>query len=927
MLAQLAVGLAAATLALTAHVAGFTQRLEWWAFDARTRWFSAGQGPSDRIAIVAIDDAALRTVQRWPWDRRLLAEAVRELTLAGADVIALDILFDEPQRPRWIGDDDDEPTRLVRDDDELAQAIAEHGRVLLAARFPLVDEDPLHDEPTRDGPVRIDLSDVWRHARAMPGFWRLTDDEALQRLAQHLLPGDELAAARGPGWDMLRLRYQQLLTIRESARTSSVPHPHDGGRWAYADEPRPPIRTLARSAAGIASVSYDSPDADGALRRVPVFKLHGARLWPLLGVSAAALAEADSPAALEVTRNSVRIRAPGGAPGPRVPLARSEVGADPVEGVHIITWPRAARGWQEQFARNGRHAEIPIGWVLEPRRLARAVHDNAAVIDNTVRHASLFLGAPTIDEQYQARAETLANTDPTDPRWTQALNAQRPAWREAAAQAAEYLDMLGGDIDAVRTQDEAAADLLDVLVNRLPDAIGDRIDRGVERIEHAREDLRERAGGKICFIGWTATGAAADFVPTSIDPHTPGVHVHAATANAMLTGYARRPAPVWIDLSALAALGALGAFVGVKAGVVTGPFWVLALSTAWFLIASTFLWQRGMMVAAAVGPALACAAGWLAVVLDRLLVEQRARRRTEERFRSYVSPDVVDILVENPRLDSMAPQKRELTVLFSDIEGFTTIAERLGSTRTAELLAVYLGAMTRILQDTGATLDKYLGDGILAFWGAPIDDPLHATHACQAVIRMLDEVERMNRDGEFGDLRIRVRVGLAAGDLMVGDFGNPPLRSSYTVIGDAANLAARLEAANKIFGTDTLASQRVRQLAESSPAADRFLWRPIGRIVVKGRTGWEMISQLLRPADADRARAQEWIRATTEAVEAYIASDFDRCLAACDTLEQRFGDALLARAYRRSVETARQAAQTDELTHDGFSGTIVLTEK
>src|SRR5690606_20825400 len=165
------------------------------------------------------------------------------------------------------------------------------------------------------------------------------------------------------------------------------------------------------------------------------------------------------------------------------------------------------------------------------------------------------------------------------------------------------------------------------------------------------------------------------------------------------------------------ALTGFGGIVAARrASVWLAPVLVGAVLALSFLFAGAVVWDLGARRAAVAAPMAAAAASWLAVLLHRLLVEQRLRRRTEERFRAYVSPDVVDELVNNPQLDSMTPQRRELSIMFCDVAGFTAIAERLGAEGTAKFLTAYLGRMTDTLLRHNATIDKYLGDGIMAFW-------------------------------------------------------------------------------------------------------------------------------------------------------------------------------------------------------------------
>jgi adenylate cyclase len=284
-----------------------------------------------------------------------------------------------------------------------------------------------------------------------------------------------------------------------------------------------------------------------------------------------------------------------------------------------------------------------------------------------------------------------------------------------------------------------------------------------------------------------------------------------------------------------------------------------------------------------------------------------------------VSPDVVDILVNNPSMSSMAPVRRELTIFFSDIASWTTLAERLGTEGIGKFLATYLKEMTDILQNNRATIDKYLGDGIMAFWGAPVADPDHARHAVEAVIEMQQALERMNRNGDFGPAgSITVRIGLAAGEVNVGDFGNPPNKSSYTVIGDAANLAARLESANKQFGSLILISDRVKQLM-----GVELPMRLMGRVVVKGKTEPETLWEPIGSRTPRGERTPAWITASNDAVEAYIRGDFLASRRLFDVLEQTFDEPVLADLYRHSMD----AVEAEGGPGENFDGSIVLKEK
>ncbi|MEM8835008.1 MAG: CHASE2 domain-containing protein [Planctomycetota bacterium] len=461
---------------------------------------------------------------------------------------------------------------------------------------------------------------------------------------------------------------------------------------------------------------------------------------------------------------------------------------------------------------------------------------------------------------------------------------------------------------------------LHLFVERAPLAVAE-IDAGIERIDELRKKrFRNLFGGKIVFIGWTATGVDADFISTSIDTKTPGVYVHMAVANALLTEHTLRMASRWADVLTVLGAGILATFVAVRFGVAIGPQVLVLLALAGTAISGVFFWDSQNLVTPLGAPLVSGFVSWLAVSMHRLFVEEVGRKRTEERFKSYVSPEVVDILVNNPNLDTMKPTKKEVTVMFSDIAGFTSLTEKLGTEQIAEMLATYLGAMTEELQIHKATIDKYIGDAVMAFWGAPLDDPDHARHAAEACLAQLDRLDLLNSSHAFakeaGELQIR--LGLATGVVNVGDFGNPPNKSAYTVIGDTVNLAARLESGSKQFGTTVTISQRTRDLI-----GEDILVRPLGRIVVKGKSEPESLFELIGHRTPKGERTLDWIQLTEESVLAYITGKFDDCLAGFDQLEREFGEKALTGIYRSSIEMIRAQGGPGE----EFDGAVVLTDK
>lgn len=920
---QWAIGLTLTAIIGALHLLGHTEYLERPLEDLHMRmWRLAAPTPTDKVVVAAIDDRGAETIGRWPWPRRYLAEAIDEISAAGASVIALDITLDTPQVPEHPEGVEDP----IDNDAILAEAIRAHGRVVLATSFMYarIDELRLYDVATARTAEFIDVLDAIATDPA------ISDGALLSRLLPHALP-------RGPEMDDLMQKAERARTLIRYGGASSRHVPEPRRDWIRSIAPRPPESAFADAAKMLASVSFAGGDSDGGVRRIPLWTQVQDRLYPTLGLAAIAVHWGVGPDDIRIEGDSVYVPRPDGA---RVRLRThravlkdiSDVGAR--DGMMYVVWPRVGwsapdrelRGWRWQFAREVRRddaatfepGEVSLARIIESSRLLGRVRDNIRDLHRGLRAADAALGGMPFDmDEYAQRSAALLALTPHDEGWTPALEALREPCAAAVEHARWLLESFEGE-EELSEDDAALRAVCEQVIGVVPIAIRE-IERGGENLVEWRRQLRERMNGAVCFVGWTSTGAAADFVPTAISPRTPGVLVHAALVSSILTPHMAITRTPLLDLPALLLLGALGALIGVRLpGFIGLPALALTMLT-WLAINHLLFWDRAGMLVATAAPFLAATLSWLGVTLHQLLVEERSRRRTEARFRSYVSPDVVDILVNNPGLDSMAPQKRELTVMFTDIAGFTTLSERLGTERTSAVLSAYLGRMTDILQANRATLDKYLGDGIMSFWGAPIEDAEHARHAVDAALAMFDALDEMNSRGDFGDAGALVtRIGVATGEVNVGDFGNPPHKSAYTVIGDAVNLAARLESANKQLGTRCLLQRRTLDLAGTGVRT-----RPIGRLRLVGKNEWVEVHELIGPRTPKGDRTDEWVRLTTSTVNAFWSGDLDACERGLGMLEQQFDERKLVEIYRQATGALRDAGgpATD------FDGAITLVEK
>lgn len=240
--------------------------------------------------------------------------------------------------------------------------------------------------------------------------------------------------------------------------------------------------------------------------------------------------------------------------------------------------------------------------------------------------------------------------------------------------------------------------------------------------------------------------------------------------------------------------------------------------------------------------AVVVALTYAATVIYQYLTESQQKKVIRGFFNAYVNPEVVDQLISNPSFARLGGEKRELTMLFSDIKGFTKFSEALEPEDLVILLNEYLGAMTEIVLKTGGTLDKYVGDAVVAFWNAPIPMPDHAKRAAEAAIQMQEKLVELREKwkGE-GKPEVLTRIGLNTGKVIVGNMGSQA-RFSYTAMGDAMNLASRLEGANKAFGTYILISEFTQKIIEPY-----FQTREMATITVQGKeqpiTVYELVSR------------------------------------------------------------------------------------
>jgi adenylate cyclase len=359
--------------------------------------------------------------------------------------------------------------------------------------------------------------------------------------------------------------------------------------------------------------------------------------------------------------------------------------------------------------------------------------------------------------------------------------------------------------------------------------------RGLER-------LKDRA----VFIGATAPGLF-DLRVTPVSTIMPGVEKHAnVAANLLDRRFIVRP--VWgefVEAGAIVLFPLLLAFV-VPAMRPYPSIAMTAVIWAALFVISHAGFRRGLWINL-VYPSIALLLTFVAITVYRFLFEERQRQYTRRAFQQYVSPEVVERIMQNPQALQFGGELRNLTVLFSDIRDFTTFTEKHDPHVVVQMLREYLTEMTRIVIEEGGTLDKYIGDAVMAEFGAPIAYPDHALRGCRAALRMAAEVERLTAKWTAeGKEPFRIGLGVNTGNMVVGNLGSEQL-FDYTVIGDEVNLGARLESLNKDYQTD---KHIIISDGTYESAGDAIDVRRLGEVKVKGKTRPVVVYELLGLAGA-----------------------------------------------------------------------------
>jgi adenylate cyclase len=396
----------------------------------------------------------------------------------------------------------------------------------------------------------------------------------------------------------------------------------------------------------------------------------------------------------------------------------------------------------------------------------------------------------------------------------------------------------------------------------------------------------DRFSRRLAIIGTSAAGLL-DLKTTPNDPNMPGVEIHAQVLESILSNsmLSQPNYTIAVELGAALVLGAaiivLAPILGPMLLLLFGATFVaLLIGTSWYLFA-----EQKLLIDFTF-PLLSSLLIYLTLVFTNFVKEQAQRRQIRSAFGQYLSPTLVEQLAQSPEKLVLGGEARDMTIMFSDVRGFTTISEiyKDDPQGLTALMNSFLTPLTNAIIDRKGTIDKYMGDAIMAFWNAPLYDPTHELNACEAALDMLERVERLNGEREAAAkangtrfIPINIGVGINTGRCVVGNMGSD-LRFDYSVLGDSVNLASRLEGQCKSYGLPIIIGSKT-----ANAAKDKFALLELDFIAVKGKKEPEVVYSIVGRNDlANSGRFQRWRELNMNMLSRYRSRDWVGALAAVE---------------------------------------------
>jgi len=378
--------------------------------------------------------------------------------------------------------------------------------------------------------------------------------------------------------------------------------------------------------------------------------------------------------------------------------------------------------------------------------------------------------------------------------------------------------------------------------------------------------------GKIVLIGATAPNLHDDVIVPISEKAMPGVEVNANLVQSILT---RDFLNKQDNLTSIAIIFLFSLITGLllfRFRILIVTIFLAALFVSYIFI-SIYIFDNFGIIMNMLYPLISTILVFFSIVVVYYRTEEKSRKWITSVFGKYVSPLVINNLIKNPDSLVLGGEKRNITIFFSDIRGFTSISEKLTPEELVHLLNEYLTEMTSIIINSQGLVDKYMGDAIMAFWGAPLDQPDHAELACESSLQMIKKLNELKKKWEKENIpAFDIGIGLNSGDAVVGNMGSSS-RFDYTAMGDNVNIASRMEGLNKVYGTNIIMTDKTYKTVK-----EKYVSRKLDYVKVKGKRKPILIHELIQEKDGTSKDLQDFITAYETGLGLYIEKKWDKAI-------------------------------------------------
>ncbi len=778
----------------------------------------------EEILLLNVDDLAIERVGVWPWSRHIMADGLIVIKEFDAAYAIFDIEYTE-ESPLGVNSsvlNQQIPSLLNREFGEIGQHTRDLFRAISEGAIPLEEAGDFVNE----------LSDLNDQSRR----------EILQAIDEIARDNDDYLGRAAGIFEKafftvgMRPEEDETVSAEQLATAQSVAGLHDVVEQAppqhVAPGMRPAIQPILGRAAGAGFPNVEI-DVDGVRRRVALLyeqaDVHYGQL------ATAPLLDRLDPETIEIRQNTLVLN------DAKIPMPgrRSEDDSDGSEQLEVrdvrvplttkghllINWP--PKSFEESF----RHLSYYYV-VLHDRQEEDLIH-NVRIMDD-VGYTNLIDDGRQMLQAYDyarsLRQDMLNAAAPTD----------MEEYRQARAYAFELIGtLLSGSAEeellsqidgllAAPDIDEATAEEFRAIRAEAVDLFG--FSKSIyDAFMETRSILRENLPGSVAFVGWTGT-STTDRGVNPFESAYDNVGTHASVYNTILQERFLQAPPEWVGLVAMIVLVLLVWFVLRNLEPVTTIAVGITSMVVIFAVTAVVFVTTGVYLPA-FGPLLGVGLTFVALTIMKFFATAQERSYIRSAFGHYLSTDVINELLDDPSKLDLGGEKRDLTAIFTDVKGFSSISEALDPTELVYLLNEYLTAMSDTILDLRGTIDKYEGDAIISFFGAPVPFSDHAERACKAAV-LMKRIEKDLNEQFVSNNRtpnpLHTRIGINTGEMVVGNMGTTR-KMDYTIMGHNVNLAARLEGVNKQYGTWILASEATR-----GAAGDDLVYRKLDRVRVVG---------------------------------------------------------------------------------------------